>query len=88
MEVNLVEAIHTVEEQISNMESEFERKIAPYRNGLEALRKMNTVCTKCGGLGKRLRSRACAGDDAPDPNDPSDYIRCDRCHGSGKEPKE
>lgn len=87
-DMNLVEAIKTVEQQIAQMEQDFQQQIAPYRNGLKALRKMNTVCTKCGGSGKRLRPRACAEDDRPDPNDPTDYITCEHCHGTGKEPKE
>lgn len=87
-EVNLVEAIRTVKNQIAEMEREFERTVAPYKNGLAALIEMNTVCTECGGTGRTLRSRVCAEDDRPDPNDPTDYVRCKRCHGSGEEPKE
>lgn len=82
--VNLVPAIHQIELQILEMEHEYKIKIKPYQDSLKALRKINTACEKCEGRGRILRSRACAEDDAPDPNDPSDYIRCDVCNGTGK----
>lgn len=48
-------------------------------------------CPNCHGTGKVLRSRSCAEDDPPDPNDPTDYETCDYCHGLGlvelKDPK-
>lgn len=40
-------------------------------------------CPKCGGTGLVLRSRSCAEDDPPDPNDPADYEACCMCDGAG-----
>lgn len=45
--------------------------------------KNGVVCPCCHGEGEVLRSRSCAEDDAPDPDDPSDYERCLRCDGLG-----
>lgn len=81
--MNLVPAIRQIEEQISEIESEYKIKAKPYHDSLKALRKLNTACEKCAGKGKVLRRRACAEDDRPDPTDPRDYIKCDACGGSG-----
>jgi len=81
--MNLVPAIRQIEEQISEIEWEYKAKAKPYHDSLQALRKLNTACEKCEGKGKVLRSRACAEDDRPDPNDPRDYIKCDACGGTG-----
>ncbi len=81
--LNLVPAIREIEEQIKTMEYEYKEKIKPYLNSLEQLRKINTACEKCGGKGRVLRSRACAEDDRPDPKDPSDWIECFICSGTG-----
>lgn len=40
-------------------------------------------CPNCHGNGKVLRTRSCAEDDPPDPDDPTDYETCDYCHGLG-----
>jgi len=82
--MNLVPAINEMESAISKTKHEYDDKIKELKDGLVALRKLNTVCEKCGGEGKYLRSRACAEDDRPDPNDPRDYIKCSDCHGTGK----
>lgn len=81
--LNLVPAIREIEHQISKMEGEFAAQIAPYKRSLTELRRINTACEACGGEGKVLRSRACAEDDRPDPNDPTDWRRCEVCHGTG-----
>ena len=81
--MNLVPAIRQIEEQISEIEREYKVKAKPYHDSLQALRKLNTACEKCAGKGKVLRRRACAEDDAPDPKDPRDYIKCDACGGTG-----
>lgn len=81
--LNLVPAIHEVEAQIHKLEYGFEAKIKPYRESLKALRKINEACERCNGEGKILRSRACAEDDAPDPNDPMDWNTCPDCNGTG-----
>lgn len=81
--LNLVPAIREIEHQISKMEGEFAAQITPYKRSLEELRKINTACEACGGEGKVLRSRACAEDDRPDPNDPTDWRKCEVCCGTG-----
>ena len=83
-ELNLVPAIQAVERQIKELEQNFNKKVQPYREGLAQLRKMNTACERCNGLGKILRPRLCAEDDRPDPYDPVDYITCPVCNGTGK----
>ncbi len=81
--LNLVPAIREVEAQIHKLEYGFEAKIKPYRESLKALRKINEACERCNGEGKVLRSRACAEDDTPDPNDPRDWNTCHDCNGTG-----
>lgn len=85
--LNMAPAINEVEAQIREMEHDFEAKIKPYRENLKALRKINEACENCCGKGKVLRSRACAEDDRPDPNDPRDYNTCPICFGSGRTPQ-
>lgn len=82
--MNLVPAIREMESAVNKIEYEYKQKVQELKDGLVALRKLNTVCEKCGGEGKYLRSRACAEDDRPDPNDSSDYRTCSECHGTGK----
>lgn len=86
--LNLVPAIREIERQIAEMESEFAQRVAPYKKSLKELRKINTACEHCGGEGRVLRSRACAEDDRPDPNDPTDWRKRDKCHGTGLAQKE
>jgi len=81
--LNLVPAIKEIERQISEMETEFSKKIEPYRSSLAELRRINTACEVCGGKGLVLRTRSCAEDDRPDPSDPRDFVKCGRCFGSG-----
>lgn len=81
--LNLVPAIREIERQIVKIESEFATRLAPYERSLEELRKINTACEFCGGEGKVLRTRACAEDDMPDPDDPTDWRRCEICNGTG-----
>lgn len=87
-EYGLEKAEESVEDTINRNRQNHLELIGQQRSTLELLKKKNTLCLKCFGKGKVLRSRACAEDDRPDPDDPSDYIRCDRCNGSGREPKE
>lgn len=82
--MNLVPAINAIEEQMRELHADFNKQMSELEDGLATLRKLNTVCERCGGAGKFLRSRACAEDDRPDPNDPRDYHKCDKCHGTGK----
>lgn len=81
--LNLVPAIREIEAQIKQIEYEHRKKIEPYKKSLEHLREINEACEVCCGAGKVLRSRACAEDYVPDPNDPSDYNTCTQCHGTG-----
>lgn len=85
--LNLVPAIHALEVEISEIDAEYRKKVDPYKRSLAELRKLNQACERCNGTGKILRSRACAEDDAPDPDDPTDYITCPECWGSGKSKK-
>ena len=86
--LNLVPAIREVEAQIHELETKFNAEVKPYRDSLKALRKINQACERCNGEGKVLRSRVCAEDDRPDSDDPSDYITCPLCHGTGLSKKE
>ena len=55
-ELNLVPAIIEIEAQIRKIEAEYNKKLQPYKNSLEQLRKINTACERCNGIGKILRS--------------------------------
>lgn len=83
MSLNLVPAIRELEREIKNQESDFLSRIKPYKDSLEQLRKLNTACETCCGTGRVLRSRTCAEDDRPNPNDPQDYRECSVCRGTG-----
>ena len=87
MSLNLVPAIRELEREIRVQEGEFNSRMKPYRESLEQLRKLNTAWETCGGTGKVLRSRVCAEDDRPDPNDPADYKICIVCKGTGNNTK-
>lgn len=78
--LNLVPAILEIEREI-----EYKEKLKPYQNSLSYLKKLNTACLYCNGIGKVLRKRICAEDDRPDPNDPNDYVYCKQCKGTGLE---
>lgn len=82
--MNLVPAIKSIQAEIREITSEYNAKLRPYKDSLAQLRKINTACEHCFGEGKVLRTRSCAEDDAPDPNDPSDYVSCRYCAGTGK----
>lgn len=82
--MNLVEQIHEIEEKIESEKYRHEAAIKELKSDLATLRKLNTVCEKCNGKGKYLRSRTCAEDYRPDPDDPTDYIDCLECGGAGK----
>ena len=81
--LNLTPAIRAIEEQIREIDYEYQKKVEPYKKSLEELRKINEACEVCGGEGRVLRSRACAEDDRPDPNDPRDWNTCQACNGTG-----
>lgn len=81
--LNLVPAIQAILGQMTELEREYEKRMEPLQRSLDSLREINEVCEVCGGEGKVLRPRACAEGDRPDPNDPSDYVRCDVCRGTG-----
>lgn len=81
--LNLVPAIKSIEDQLADEKAEYQKRIKPYKDSLAALREINEACERCDGKGKILRSRSCAEDDRPDPNDPRDYNTCPQCGGSG-----
>lgn len=87
--MNLIPAINEMRKEIVEARSQLERKVYDLEQGLKALKKLNTYCEECGGEGKKLRSRACAEDDRPNPDDPRDWLKCNFCHGTGRvKPKE
>jgi DnaJ-class molecular chaperone len=75
-DLNLVPAIRAIEEQISKLNSEYVKKITPYKESLAKLKEINTACETCCGTGKVFR-RSCAEDEG-------DYYTCPDCKGSGK----
>ena len=82
--MNLVPAIKAIQAEMDKLFKEYRETVKPYEDSLRELLKLNTACENCGGSGKVLRSRACAEDDRPDPNDPKDYVKCQYCGGTGK----
>ena len=82
--MNLLPAIKAVREQMDEIERDYRSKIYPLQTCLNNLVKLNDTCEMCEGKGKILRMRACAEDDAPDPDDPRDWITCHTCAGTGK----
>lgn len=83
-QINLLPAIRALDDELTRIAEQYQIKRRELENGLKALRRINTVCEYCGGDKKILRSRACAEDDRPDPNDPSDWKKCPCCGGSGR----
>lgn len=83
-QLNFVPAIREVERQIQIIQKEFDDKIRPYEESLKILRELNQACEQCNGKGRILRSRSCAEDDRPNPDDPSDWHTCPVCKGSGQ----
>lgn len=82
-EMNLVAAIRAFEEKIDEIDRKHLEQRRRYNEILDELRKLNTACEVCEGKGKYLRKRSCAEDDRPDPNNPSDWITCRSCRGTG-----
>lgn len=70
---NLVAAL----KELRKEKAEYKSKLIGIDTAILAVQRINTTCEKCEGKGKILRSRACAEDD------PSDWITCPDCHGSG-----
>ena len=86
-EMNLVGAIRALEDSLFEIEKKFNDEVKPYKDGLEILKKLNTACTKCAGVGKILKSCNNINKHVPNPNKLEDYEWCDRCGGTGIEPK-
>lgn len=81
--LNLVPAIRAIEKEIGKLADDYNERIQPYFDSLEKLREINQACEYCNGTGHVLRSRSCAEDDRPDPNDLNNYIKCRVCKGTG-----
>lgn len=82
--LNLIEPMNEIKRRRSSFESEAKHKFEAFDEAYRILEDMNEACFHCNGQGKRLRSRSCAEDDAPDPNDPRDWLVCTWCGGSGR----
>lgn len=76
---NLVAALKELRKEKADLEAEYKSKLIGIDTAILAVQRINTTCEKCEGKGKILRTE----DDRPDPNDPSDWITCPDCHGSG-----
>lgn len=86
--LNLVESMNEIKRRRDVYAKEAEDKLKAFDETYKILFDMNEACPNCNGLGKKLRSRACAEDDAPDPNDPRDWNACPWCGGTGRAKKE
>lgn len=82
--VNMLDAMDAVQKEITRRQDEFAEEMAGLTSALKVLRNLNEACPRCRGAGWKLRERACAEDDRPNPDDPADRIRCGECGGSGK----
>lgn len=81
---NLVQPLSELRKERAKVKADLEAKLKGYDIAIAALEALNDTCEKCGGSGKVLRSRACAEDDRPDPNNPNDWVTCAVCGGTGK----
>lgn len=81
--INLLKEIEALKQQQRMIMAEAEKKCKALQKAENVLRIQNEACWHCGGTGKILRTRACAEDDRPDPNDPNDYHTCTACKGTG-----
>lgn len=81
--INLLKEIEALKQQQRQIMAEAEKKCKALQNAEYVLRNQNEACWYCGGTGKILRTRVCAEDDRPDPNDPNDYHICTACKGTG-----
>lgn len=86
--LNFVEPMKEIKRRREAYAKEAEEKLKVFDEAYKVLFDMNEACPNCDGQGKKLRSRACAEDDAPDPNDPRDWNVCTWCGGSGRVTKE
>lgn len=86
--LNLVDAIIELNKKIGQKRMAFNIEIGRMEDAVEYLKELNEACIACNGKGKILRTRSCAEDDRPDPDDPRDWVVCPACHGTGREKKE
>lgn len=82
--INLLDAMDTIQQKKLLLKRETEEKIKAFDEAYLVLWNINEACPHCKGKGKKLRSRSCAEDYRPDPNDPSDWETCKLCGGSGR----
>ncbi len=83
MRLDFLKAMKEMDRQIIDLQDKYQKDLAELTAAREVLGLINETCPFCGGAGFRLRPRACAEDDRPDPNDPRDRISCKSCHGTG-----
>lgn len=81
--VNMLDAIAALELEFARKKAVMENELSAINQAIDTLKKLNEACPECHGKGWYLRKRACAEDDRPDPDDPSDRIRCSHCGGTG-----
>ena len=62
---NLVAALKELRKEKADLEAEYKSKLIGIDTAILAVQRINTVCEKCEGKGKILRTRACAEDDRP-----------------------
>lgn len=81
--INLLHAVRALRLERREKTADFERQIAAIDAAIDVVGKVNEACPECEGRGWRLRPRACAEDERPDPDDPNDRIPCEACNCTG-----
>lgn len=82
--LNLLPAMREIDKKRDAAQREFDIKMGSLNEAYKVLFDLNEACPHCDGKGKKLRQRACAEDDRPNPNDPTDWETCQHCRGTGK----
>ena len=86
--LNMLPAMKELDKKREALTIAYQKQMDAYNAAYKVLFDLNEACPHCDGAGKKLRSRACAEDDRPDPNDPNDWETCIHCGGSGRARKE
>lgn len=82
--LNLIPAMDAIKAKRQKLIEDKDREIQALDIAFKTLCELNEACLYCGGQGKKLRARACAEDDRPNPNDPNDWEICPSCKGTGE----